>query len=188
MAMPETQPELVTLVNTLNDKDLFRKVIRSWALIEAAFDTQIAGMLVEPIKSISSSPFTHKLNLAIGLGIIPPEFRKPFVALAKIRNDLAHGRREPEDIAPVEFENVAQALMSPPRRSLETLLTRPPTDDNWSAIALSLASGAVTIGGHVARKAREEERDALRRELEAQQGLTPLIRAVLEDDESSHDA
>jgi hypothetical protein len=65
-------------------------------LIEDAFEQEIAGMLAEPFP-LGRAAFTYKVTLAIGLGIIVPESRKPFEALSEIRNKLAHGRCEPED-------------------------------------------------------------------------------------------
>lgn len=179
----DAQHELLRLVSLLNDEDLFRRVIRGFSRIEAAFDTSIAGMLAEPIDGISTAGFTHKLNLAIGLGIIAPEFRTPYKALAKIRNDLAHGNREPEAIASTEFKKIAKGLMSPDAwKELEERLARGLPEDGWSKIALSLASSTVTLGGHTARERRKQEREALRRERDRQVGISPLIRAVLGED------
>lgn len=156
------------------EEDLFRRVIQGWSVVEDAFEEAINGMLVEPFL-LSGAAFRHKLNLAIGLGIVAPESRDPFAALARVRNQLAHGDREPEDIPGSEFEDIALSLGPP-------LVWEGPklTDaDFWSMNALAFAYTAVATGSEVARETREQEQTALRRELDART-LPPGIEAVLQ--------
>jgi len=164
------------LITILSDEDLFRRVIRGWAIVEDAFEDEIAGMLVEPVPL--PPVFRHKLTLAIGLGIVPPERRKPFEKLAAIRNDLAHDNRDPQDIAPAEFEGIVHGFA--PGFGWEPI---PPMSEEawWSELALSYAWSAVRGGGRIARVTREQERDALRRELDLQLGeksMSSLIHAI----------
>ena len=161
----ETQRFLLTI----HHDDLFRRVIRGWAMVEDAFEEEITGMLAEPFP-FGAASFRHKLNLAIGLGIVPPEFREPFDKLSAIRNKLAHGDREPQDLAPGEFKQIALGFAPEFTWESPTIFS----DDVWSEFALSFAWSAVKTGGRVARDTREREREALRRELD-----NPALRALL---------
>jgi hypothetical protein len=163
---PEEAQRLITI---LKDDDLFRRVIRGWSMIEDAFEQEIDAMLAEPFP-FGAAPFHHKLNLAIGLGIVAPELRDPFAALATIRNKLAHGDREAEDISPSEFQEITHGFAS----EFTWEPSSAASDDAWSEFALSFAWSAVKHGGRVARVTREQEREALRREYE-----NPAFRALL---------
>jgi len=164
---PEEAQALTAIVG---DDDLFRRVIRGWAMVEEALEEAIAGILVEPVPL--GGAFRHKLTLAIGLGIIEPESRKSFETLATIRNKLAHSRRQAEDIPASEFEEIVHGFM--PGATWAPQAT--PNVHAWSSFALAYAWTSVKNGGRIAREMRERERAALRRELD---NVPPIVRAIL---------
>ncbi len=166
------------LVAAVNEPDLFRVIIVGFGILEDMLEQRIAAMLPEPLEGLGATPFRHKLNLAVGLGIVPPEARSPLGKLATLRHGLAHANRDPTEITAAECEAICRPLDPegdlPAIRPGSTISTR-------DAAALAIVAAAVTIeaGGDAAREYRERERTALQRELQAQRPMSPLLRSVI---------
>ena len=79
------------ILPAINEKDLFKRVIRSHQLIEKALIRGIAKRLVVPDSlEMGAVPFPLKVNLAIALGMLPAEYGPPLSKINAIRNTFAH--------------------------------------------------------------------------------------------------
>jgi hypothetical protein len=170
------------LLRAVNSQDLFRVVIRGFGVIEDVLERGIEGMLSAPLEGLATAPFRRNLNLAVGLGLVAPARRAAFSELAKLRNQLAHADREPEDVTVSELEALFSA-MDPDRSALTWFSTAEPATAAWWAGAAIIAAYAdVRAGGRVAIEMREREREALQRELSTHGMVSPIIRALLKQD------
>ena len=75
----------------INERDLFKRIIRTHQLIEKALVRGIVKRLVEPgALEMSTIPFPLKVNLAIALGMLPPVYGPPLLKVNAMRNAFAH--------------------------------------------------------------------------------------------------
>lgn len=130
----ETDDLRPRLTAVINDRDLFRLIVRGFGIFEDRLEREINSMLEEPIDRLNVTPFKHKLSLAIALGLIPPEKRAAFSDLGKLRNQLAHAEREPEDVTSAEIEAIYDRF-DPERDALSQLWHgATPTPTTWAAV------------------------------------------------------
>jgi len=92
--MAEDARTSLTIDDVLLENDDFRLAIRGFAVIEDSIAAGIAeafegGKLPGELKRL---PFRARLALFMAVTGIPEESVKPLIALAKLRNDFAHGR------------------------------------------------------------------------------------------------
>jgi hypothetical protein len=76
----------------LKEPDPFKLAIRGHAAIEAMINDAIVEAVEGcPAKDLLRLPFRTRLAFAVALGLIVPEHKAMITALAKLRNDFAHG-------------------------------------------------------------------------------------------------
>ena len=79
----------------IRERDTFKLAIRGQTAIEAEIDAAVADALVGPMPrelQPRSVRFELRLAMAVGPGVMPPDWQPMFAALATLRNDFAHGK------------------------------------------------------------------------------------------------
>jgi len=166
-------PELLErLQAALRDDDVFRVVIRGFAVLEDALEGRIREALVQPLAGIGSASFRRKLDLAVALGFLEPAHRPRFQDLATLRNDLTHGKIDPETVTAEMMEALYERLQS--QTGMQPFAPPRPGPAAWAGLAIATAFLVVESGATVARQIREAEQEALRRALSTQSLATLL--------------
>jgi hypothetical protein len=108
----ETQPGSDAFQQILRERDPFRMAIRGFAAIEAEIDDAILEAFTGDLPGRAGvrqfGGFSRRLTLAIALGIVSKEFRPIIDSLARLRNDLAHGKVS--DITPQRQRALAKVV------------------------------------------------------------------------------
>jgi hypothetical protein len=177
--MPSVEQVKARFFDATRETDLFRALILGFGLLEDLFDLRIGEMLAEPLDGLDSAPFRQKLNLAIGLGLIHPERRSGFTALARLRNTIAHAEKDPADIHVAEAKRVCRQI--DPDGEIDSLAQggEPTTVEEWLKLALAAAYIELEVGAKVASEVRQRERDALLKEMASHALSQDVIRGLL---------
>jgi hypothetical protein len=89
----EDAPPNPPILNVVTEEDVFRLAIRGFAVIEDLSAAGIADAFDGSIPSeLKRLPFPARLALFGAVTDFTKDNLKPVVALAKLRNDFAHGR------------------------------------------------------------------------------------------------
>jgi hypothetical protein len=176
----ESQPGADDFQQILQERDPFRMAIRGFAAIEAEIDDAILEAFTGdlPRRGVRQlGGFSTRLTLAIALGIVSKEFRPIIDSLARLRNDLAHGKVS--DITPQRQRALAKVVreLLPARdgdtTELETILNSA-SPRVALMTALIFARAVVQTGVQSARQRRAQPPQGSRVAMALAAGLREL--------------
>jgi hypothetical protein len=100
----------------LDETDTFKLAIRGATAIEAEIDAGIAQLAQGPVPpELQRTRYEIRLAVAIAIGLIPQHDQPLFRAIAKLRNDFAHGKiRDLTDARARELADAAVPVLGIP--------------------------------------------------------------------------
>ena len=173
------------------EQDPFKLAIRCQSELEAMIDAAILDAFVgSKPKPRELGPFDRRLRLAIAMGVIDSKLEGSLRALARLRNDFAHGTIEHLTLARAKGL-IDPALFPYEKNEAVSKEKRPLT---WLRSALYVAFLELSLSIELASREREEAREArkelaLRRLGRAQQNaLVQALRKFERDSPSKPEA
>jgi hypothetical protein len=171
--MNETEETDDPFLALMASEDDFRVAIRGFADLEAAIDEGIADSFVAETQPNMREfgGFRTRLALAVALGVVPRDYASQLSALAKIRNDFAHGKID--ELTAANTETLRPSLkLTYPDEMYDQLMGAPPA--TLLRVALVGAHASLQVSIKVAREQRERARRALNTQAEVREALTRL--------------
>ncbi|HEX7255130.1 MAG TPA: hypothetical protein VF236_04315 [Gaiellaceae bacterium] len=156
--MAEDTSTNLTLDDVMEEQDSFRLGVLGFALIEDSMASGIAeafeGTMPSELKRV---PFKARLALFSAVTATPERFVKPLLALAKLRNDFAHGRLN--NLTQHRANSLADELRKPFPKSAQEILEGE-TPHELLASCIWMCAAIVDACRNSARKRRDKEQEA----------------------------
>lgn len=168
--MAEGASTNLTIDDVLEEEDNFRLAIRGFAVIEDSIAAGIAEAFEGPMPSeLKRLPFRARLALFSAVTSFPEQSVKPLIALARLRNDFAHGRLN--DLTRQRANSLADEFRKVFPRTAETILKKAETPHSVLGRCLFMGDVVVDAGRTSVKKRRDDERKAIKLQEDLKQRL-----------------
>jgi hypothetical protein len=173
----------------MREPDAFKLAIRGQMAIEADIDAAIAETFGGDVPGeVRSARFGIRLALAVGLGLIPHDWKGIFEKLASLRNRFAHG--EIEDLTPQRARSLRHEVRAVfggedaaewVAETEQTLAGLPP--QRTLVWALMTARTIIVRMTDLERRRREQEQRIITVHRALNRRRSPLLESLMQEEE-----